>query len=150
MLAADLAEVKVWMRTARNLIYKNWNIGTLFRIWKKREIKIYPLKMKIEIGGVHSFCHLMLFTGWSYASKARCTCDALLKAWAGSAKSESAIPGSTWHVSELWHHRTTAPWQNCERKCLNWNNGLKVSRSVEKYWHQERFKDDKRSIVSYY
>lgn len=61
------------MSAARNMIYEEWNIGMLPRMWRIREIKIYPVQTKIEreIGGEHSFYHLMLFRHRGCASKGK-------------------------------------------------------------------------------
>lgn len=93
-LTVGLTGVKVWRRTARNLTYEDWNTGTVSTIWEMREIKIYPIEMKIagEIDGEYSFYHLTNFTPRSYASGVICTCDTLPRVQVGGAKPRSACP----------------------------------------------------------
>lgn len=98
-LTVGLRGVKVWRGTAKTLTYEDGNFGTHSRMWKMREIKIYPIQMKIarEISGGYSLYHLMIFTPWSSACGVICTGGALLRVQVGGAKPRSACSAGSTH-----------------------------------------------------
>lgn len=111
-LTVGLRGVKVWRRTAKNLTYEDRNFGTHSRMWKMREIKIYPIQIKIarEISGGYSLYHLMIFTPWSSVCGVICTGGVLLRVQVGGAKPRSACPCRQHPpLSRLWQHPLHLP-----------------------------------------